>query len=120
MDEIDIMSLIFLVVAGGMLSVAVISWMRLPAEQKRHSRWDVSGHGIDVSAIAPQIQQVRRDYVATMHTVPRPASSKAGLVAASRRIIAGLPFFHDPDGESDHSATPEEQSAASRAPRIGQ
>jgi len=93
------MSLIFVAVAGSMLCVAVISWMRLPAEQKRRSRLDIAGHGIDVSAITPQIQQVRRDYVATIHTVPCPASSKAGLVAASRRLIAGLPFFHAANAE---------------------
>jgi hypothetical protein len=99
MDEIDIMSLILVTVAAVILCVAVISWMRLPAEQKSRGRSDILGHGIDVSAITPQIRQVRQDYVATRHTVPRPASSKAALVAASRRIIAGLPFFHAANSE---------------------
>src|ERR1051326_1607968 len=47
----------------------------------------------DVSTIAPQIQRVRRDYVAAAHHRARHSSHRAGLLAAARRLVKSLPYF---------------------------
>src|SRR5262245_29331650 len=47
----------------------------------------------DVSLIAPQIRQVRRDYIAALRARPHQVSHRAILVAMARRTIAHLSFF---------------------------
>ena len=48
----------------------------------------------DASAIAPQIQRIRQDYVAALHSQPHRTSYRIGLIASTRRLVAGLPYFH--------------------------
>src|ERR1043166_7875076 len=43
--------------------------------------------------IAPQIQRVRRDYVAAAHHRARPSFHRAGLLAAARRMVANFSYF---------------------------
>jgi hypothetical protein len=102
MDEIDILWLAVAAVLGGFLCEAVISEWLLRIEEKRVGDSDPRGHGIDVSAITPHVQQVRQDYVAALQTAPRLISHRAGLVAASRRLLANLPFFRDAKVEPEH------------------
>jgi len=102
MDEIDnILWLMIVVVVGGFLCEAAISELQLRAGERRRRKSETPSHGIDVSALTPKIQRVRQDYVATLHSSPRPASHKTGLVAASRRIIASLAFFQAGDAERE-------------------
>jgi hypothetical protein len=101
MDEFDIIWLAVAAVLGGFLCEAVISEWRLRTEEKRDVDSDPPGHSIDVTPIAPHLQQVRRDHAATLQIAPRPVSHRAGLVAASRRLFANLPFFRDAKAEHE-------------------
>jgi hypothetical protein len=101
MDEFDIMWLAVVAVLGGFLCEAAISEWRLRVEEKQRSKFEPFGHGIDVSAITPHVQQVRQDHAATLQIAPRPISHRAGLVAASRRLLASLPFFRNAKAEHE-------------------
>jgi hypothetical protein len=102
MDEFDIMWLAVAALLGGFLCEAVISEWRSRVDEKQAGRSDPPGHGIDVSPIAPHLQHVREDHAAALQMVPRPVSHRAGLVAASRRLLASLPFFRDAKAEPEH------------------
>lgn len=73
---------------------------REEARQRRH-QGESPGQGIDVSSITPRVHQVRENYAAALHTAPRAISVRTGLVAASRRFIANLPFFRDAKAEHE-------------------
>ena len=69
-----------------------LRWRREAAERRyRESHWP--GRAFDVSAIAPQIRQVRQDPLAVLRARGHPNSCRTRLLAAARRIIAALPFF---------------------------
>jgi hypothetical protein len=51
------------------------------------------GTAFDVSVIAPQIRELRRDHIAALRARPHPTSHRARLIAMARRTIAHLSFF---------------------------
>ena len=51
------------------------------------------GTAFDVSTIAPQIREVRRDPIAALRARPHHAFHRAALVAIARRTIAHFSFF---------------------------
>lgn len=50
--------------------------------------------GLDASAIAPRIKQLRKNYTLELKTRQRHAASQRGFLAIARRRLARLPFFH--------------------------
>jgi len=70
--------------------------LRLRAEEAsrraRERQWP--GRAFDVSAIAPQIQRVRLSYVEVARCRSRYDFYRAGLLAAARRLVTSLSYFH--------------------------
>ncbi|MCX6922662.1 MAG: hypothetical protein NT154_05520, partial [Verrucomicrobia bacterium] len=59
------------------------------------------GTAFDVSAIAPQIQRLRQDHLAAVHSHQHSSSYKAKLVAAARRVVTALSYFHHSGPEDE-------------------
>jgi hypothetical protein len=51
------------------------------------------GTPLDTSALAPRISQVRKDYVAALHSRLRPARCQDRLVKTARKTVRTLSFF---------------------------
>jgi hypothetical protein len=64
---------------------------RLRADEARKSL--PPGAGLDVAAIAPQIQRLRRDHLAALHIRPHQVFYRRSLVAVVRQAVTGLSFF---------------------------
>jgi hypothetical protein len=71
-------------------------WRRQAAEQRRIER-ERTGKAFDVSAIAPQVQRVRKDPLAIVRARPHFARYRAGLVNVARKMVTRLPFFQPED-----------------------
>ena len=82
-----------LALLGAYLCVSVeLRWRR--EEAARRSREPhLPGKAFDVSAIAPQIRQVRQDPLRVLQARGHPNPYRTRLLAAARCIIGGLPFF---------------------------
>jgi hypothetical protein len=50
---------------------------------------------LDIASISPQIEKLRRDYLAAVHSHPRPAGYRSRLIASVRTTILHLPYFRD-------------------------
>jgi hypothetical protein len=50
---------------------------------------------LDISSISPQIEKLRHDYLAAVHSRPRPAGYRSRLIASVRTTILRLPYFRD-------------------------
>jgi len=61
---------------------------RLAIEKKYPPR------AFDISTIAPHIKRVRENHAASSHTCWRPFDYRAELVAAARRLVTGMAYFH--------------------------
>jgi hypothetical protein len=48
---------------------------------------------LDTASIAPQIEKLRHDYVAAVHSRPRPAGYRSRLIASARTAIQRLPYI---------------------------
>lgn len=77
--------------------------LRLRADEAggRAREEPASGRPLDVSAIAPQIARLRRNYTAAAHSRPHPGPYQRGLLASTRRGVANLSFFHRATAEED-------------------
>jgi|ERR1035441_8015843 hypothetical protein len=64
---------------------------------------------LDTASIAPQIEKLRRDYVAAVHSRPRPAGFHSRLIASVRTTIKQLPYFTDLRVANLTSSEPETQ-----------
>ena len=78
------------------ISVGVRSFFLWRAEERelRLRRILFPGKGIDVSQIAPEIRRVREEPLAALRARRQPGFYHQGLLAAARRWISQLPFFH--------------------------
>lgn len=85
------LSIVAVLVAYLCVSVG-LRWRREEAE-RRSREPHLPGKAFDVSAVAPQIRQVRQDPLRALQARARPSPNRTRLLAAARRIIAGLPFF---------------------------
>jgi len=85
--------LIVLAVLIAYLCVSV--GLRLFAEEarRRASEEQFTGTAFKVSAIAPQIQQLRQDHLASARSRPRHSFYRTGLMAAAQRMVASLSYF---------------------------
>jgi hypothetical protein len=64
-------------------------------QERRQTRLEhAPGAALDVSAIAPQIQRLRQDHLAALHTRPHEAFYRRGLIAAVRQMVTSLSYFH--------------------------
>jgi hypothetical protein len=64
------------------------------ADAERQARWSDLPPGVSpVSAIAPQIERVRQDYLAALHSRPHDNFYRRGLLAAFREAVTRLSFF---------------------------
>ena len=61
---------------------------------------------IDVAALRPRLEAVRRDYAKAAHAHARSVDAREGMVAAARRKLSHLPFFlnHPAPPEGEHHA----------------
>jgi hypothetical protein len=64
---------------------------------------------LDTASIAPQIEKLRRDYVAAVHSRPPPAGFHSRLIASVRTTIKQLPYFTDLRVANLTSSEPETQ-----------
>jgi len=63
-------------------------------EAMRQAQWrDLPGQAFQVSAIAPQLERLRRDYLAAPHCRPRDTFHRKGLLAAARKSVTTLSYF---------------------------
>jgi len=98
--------LIVLAVLIAYLCVSV--GLRLCAEEarRRASEEQFTGTAFKVSAIAPQIQQLRRDHLAARSRPPH-SFYRTGLMAAARRMVTSLSYFRRPGPEHENRPTDE-------------
>jgi hypothetical protein len=88
---------VVLVVLITYLSVSV--WLRLRAaagaEQARLRaiEREYPPRAFDTSAIAPQIERVRQDYIVSARRRWRAVHNRAELFAAARRLVTSLSYF---------------------------
>jgi hypothetical protein len=77
------------------VSVVLRLGLRLRAEEvrRRASEKEFTGTAFDVSAIAPQLQQLRQDHLAAPHSRPCHSFYRTGLMAAARRMVTNLRYF---------------------------
>jgi hypothetical protein len=100
-------------VLAGLPAVSIFRWWRAGGSTKRGAgggglgpHWSsgatgpaapgephLPGKAFDASAIAPRIRQVRQDPLQVVQARGHPSPDRTRLLAAARRIIAGLPFF---------------------------
>jgi hypothetical protein len=71
----------------------------LAREREEQERWQARlehtpGAAFDVSAIAPQIQRLRENHLAALHSRPHETFYRRGLVAAVRQMVTSLSYFH--------------------------
>src|ERR1035437_3436288 len=83
------------------LGVSIGRRMRAEAARRRARERQLPGTAFDVSAIAPQIQRLRMDYIATSRRRQQFSLYRASLIAEARRVVTELPYFRDakPDEE---------------------
>ncbi|MGA2543684.1 MAG: hypothetical protein ABSG78_19220 [Verrucomicrobiota bacterium] len=89
----------------GLAAVAVLlSYLCLKHRQRKHSRsgrdepaeW--TGKGMDVTALKPAIEGVRRDYLAGRHSA-RGIFCRRSLIRLARRTIARMAYFHSRESQ---------------------
>jgi hypothetical protein len=72
------------------------------AQEERQARWRELPEGASpFSAIAPQIERVRHDYVAALHSRPHDGFYRRAMVAAFRQAVTRLSFFQDAKSEAE-------------------
>ena len=69
---------------------------------------------LDVSSIAPQIQQLRREHFRTVHHRSRHARYHNQLIGTVRATILRQPYFHHANDEAVDNFQGERQPAATR------
>lgn len=77
-----------------------LRWRAEEARRRSHEKV-LPGTSFDVSTIAPQIQRLRRDPVAALHSQPHPASQRIGLIAAAQQMVTGLSYFRHARSEHE-------------------
>ena len=88
-------STFWLIVLAVLIAYLCVSiGVRLRAEEtgRRASEEQSAGTAFKVSAIAPQIQQLRQDHLAASSR-PRHSFYRTGLMAAARRMVTSLSYF---------------------------
>jgi hypothetical protein len=71
-------------------------------QERRQALWRESpGEATGVSAIAPQIQRLRQDHRAALHTRPHAAFYRRGRIAGVRQMVTSLAYFHRPRPEQE-------------------
>jgi hypothetical protein len=50
---------------------------------------------LDTASISPQIEKLRHDYLAAVHSRPRPAGYRSRLIASVRTAMLRLPYFRN-------------------------
>jgi len=73
-------------------------------KRRPHER-EFKAKAFEVSAIAPQIQQVRQNHVAAIRARPPVSSYRTELMALARQMIARAPYFRRQNSEEDHLET---------------
>jgi hypothetical protein len=93
--------LIVLAVLIAYLCVSVGLRLRAEAARRRARESQSPGTAFDASAIAPQMQRLRQDYVAAAHSRQPHSSYRAKLVAKARQIVKGLAYFRHTKSEEE-------------------
>jgi hypothetical protein len=74
-------------------------------EAERRAREKLSpGPPSHISAIAPQVQRLRQDHFAAVHSRPHDAFYRRGLIAAALRAMRGLSYFRH--AKPEHEIVP--------------
>ena len=89
----------FLVLAVLIAYLCVSVWFRSKAEARaekarlRAVEREYPPKAFDTSAISPQVERVRQDYVVSAQRRWRLVHNRAGLFAAARRLVTSLAYF---------------------------
>ena len=94
--------LIVLAVLIAYLCVSVGLRLRAEGARRRAIEEQFAGNAFNASLIAPQIKQLRQDYLAAVRSGPRHSFYRTGLMATARRKVTGLSYFR--------RATPEHET----------
>ena len=80
-------------------------WMKhRQGVRRRLSEKQWTGIPFDVSAVAPRLRRLRRDYVTEFRSRPHPVSLRRGLLASARQALERLSYFRDRRAVSSASA----------------
>src|SRR5580658_5631577 len=93
------------VLLGALVGLVAYLWISVERRQRAEDakfqaagaeRWRKLSPGAPthISAIAPQIQRLRQDYLAVVQPRPRFAFYRRGLLAAALTVVGRLPYFH--------------------------
>ena len=90
-----------LVALSAYLSVSIGRRVHAEEARQRARERQSPGTAFDVSAIAPQIQRLRQDYLAASRPRQHFDLYRASLIAAARRVVTELPYFRDAKPDED-------------------
>lgn len=93
--------LIVLAALVAYLCVSVGKRLRAEEARRRERERQFPGTAFDVSAIAPQINRLRQDHLAAVHSHPRHARYRTAMVAAVRRLVTSLAYFRHDSSEHE-------------------
>jgi hypothetical protein len=78
-------------------------WQRISQEVEPRGEKDWNCKGFDTSGIAPQIESVRKNFLANKQ--PAETRFRRGLLAFARQAVSHLPFFEDRGQATEHGAS---------------
>jgi len=61
----------------------------------------MTGTAFNARAVTPRIRQVRQDYVAQIHSRPKPTSRREMILATFRNAVRQLSYFRNAEAHSD-------------------
>ena len=85
---------------------------RAALEREREFRRQWQPTALDSSSLSRQIQRLRQDYVAPLHSRPRHAGYRNRLIGAVREAILRTPYFQNARKETLDSAEHKPQNHA--------
>ena len=81
------------VLTGG---IAFLLWLRRPRSLRaKCEKIQWAGTAFDASRVTPRIERLRQDPIGALHSRPHPLRHAPALLAAARKSICHLPYFHD-------------------------
>lgn len=76
-------------------------WKLLNSGPEGNFNHILAGKSMDASKLKPRMEELRKDYVRTLHPTQTGINSQQDLVAQARMRIEGLPYFQDRTEEHD-------------------
>jgi hypothetical protein len=91
----DLFTFWLVVLAVLIVYLCVSLWVHSYLEEVklRHREREFQGNAFRVSAIAPQIQQVRQNHIAAARARPSESFYRMALMAAASQVVTSLAYF---------------------------